>query len=356
MTVPALVLDDRATLTESLVRHDFVRGSPWALGGPKFHKEWLHFCVLADDLHLLVNFSLSDDTSAGVQRGARIARITALAHTPDGWEGDVDTFDPAETRAHPGSIALTFGPNECRFENGMYRVRIGLRERPIAADLDFVPLTQPLQAPSIPQLDGPPLRWVTMPRLVATGTIRVGDRVVRIARAPAYHDHNWGHFPWGADFAWRWGFALPTELRTPWSVVFACVTDRARHYARGQGMWVWRHRDVVRGFRAESIRVRADRRYLRPERTLKVPRVMALVWPEAFADVPRWLEATAESDGDRVTCRFEAETVAQVVVPAEEHLGVTVINEVIGRSIVDGSIRGERVAYEARSVFEFLVG
>jgi hypothetical protein len=356
MATPALVLDDRATLTEALVRHDFLRGSPWATGGRGFHKEWLHFCVLTDDVHLLVNFSVSDDTSANARRGDRVARITTLVRGRDGWDGDVDTFDPDETVAPSGSLGLAFGENRCRFEDGVYRVRLALRERPIAADLEFVPMTQPLQAPSIPQLDGPPLRWVTMPRLMASGRIRIGRRTIPVARAPAYHDHNWGHFPWGADFAWRWGFALPTDVRTPWSVVFACVTDRARHYARGQGMWVWRHRDVVRGFRAESITIRTDRRYLRPAHTLKVPRVMALVWPEAFADVPCWLEATAESDGDRVTCRFEAEHVAQVVVPAEEHFGVTIINEVTGRSIVHGNVGGERVAMEGRSVFEFLVG
>jgi hypothetical protein len=352
---PALVLDDRRHLAEALVRQDFLRGSPWASGGPGLHKEWLHFCVLTDDLHLLVNWSLSDDPSAGVARGTRLPRITVLACERGAWDGDVDTFDPAETRAVPGRLELAYGENICRFADGTYRVRVALRERPVSVDMELLPLTAPLQAPSIPQLDGPPLRWVTMPRLAATGTARVGGRTYSFARAAAYHDHNWGHFPWGADFAWRWGFALPYDARQPWSVVFACVTDRHRHYARGQGMWAWRHHDVARGFRAESITVRTDRHYLPSSHTLKGPRVMGLVWPEAFADVPRWLEATAESDGDRVRCRFEAEHLAQVVVPAEEHLGVTVINEVIGRSTVDGTIRGESFTMDCRSVFEFLV-
>jgi hypothetical protein len=354
-STPKLVLDDRGQLTDALVRHDFLRGSPWAAGGRGLHKEWLHFCVLTDELHLLINWSVSDDSSAGVPRGTRLPRITMLAHADGEWDGDVDTFHPAETRAVPGRLELAFAGNVCRFEDGVYRVRAALRDRPVAVDMELLPLTAPLQAPSIPQLDGPPLRWVTMPRLAATGTARVGDRTHAFTRVPAYHDHNWGHFPWGADFAWRWGFALPSDPREPWSVVVACVTDRHRHYARGQGMWAWRHRDVVRGFRAESITVRTDRGYLPSTNTLKVPRVMALVWPEAFADVPRWLEATAESDGDQLHCRFDADDLAQVVIPAEEHLGVTVINEVIGRSTVDGTIRGERFAMECRSVFEFLV-
>jgi hypothetical protein len=194
-----------------------------------------------------------------------------------------------------------------------------------------------------------------MPRLAATGTITVGERIHRVERATAYHDHNWGHFAWGADFGWRWGFALPRDAREPWSVVFATVTDRFRHYTRGQGLWVWRGRDVVRGFRADAIDVRSDARFVRQPHILKVPRVMGLVSPETFADVPTWLEALAESDGDRVRCRFEAESLAQVVVPAEEHLGVTVINEVAGRSTVDGCIRGETFTMDCRSVFEFLV-
>jgi hypothetical protein len=194
-----------------------------------------------------------------------------------------------------------------------------------------------------------------MPRLAATGTITVGGHTRVVTRAPAYHDHNWGHFGWGADFGWRWGFGLPRDAADPWSVVFASVTDRSRHYARGQGLWVWHGSDVVRGFRAEAIDVRSDPAFVRQARTLKIPRVMGLVSPETFADVPRWLEAVAESDGDRVRIRFESDALAQIVVPAEEHLGVTVINEVIGRSMVDGCIRGEKFATDCRSVFEFLV-
>ena len=47
-----------------LVRSDYFRCSPSRLGGPAEHKEWQHFIVHAEGIHLLVNFSLVDETYA----------------------------------------------------------------------------------------------------------------------------------------------------------------------------------------------------------------------------------------------------------------------------------------------------
>jgi hypothetical protein len=86
----------------------------------------------------------------------------------------------------------------------------------------------------------------------------------------------------------------------------------------------------------------------------KLPRVMALLSPDAVADVPRWVEMHARGDGDELCYRFEADDVAQVVIPSETDLGVTIINEVTGTSSLRGTIRGESIAVDGRAICEFL--
>jgi hypothetical protein len=93
---------------------------------------------------------------------------------------------------------------------------------------------------------------------------------------------------------------------------------------------------------------------LRPRRLFKIPRVMGLVSPEALPDVPRWVEMRARGDGDELRYRFEASDLAQVVIPSERDLGVTIINEVTGTSTLEGRIRGERIDFRGRAVCEFL--
>ena len=94
--------------------------------------------------------------------------------------------------------------------------------------------------------------------------------------------------------------------------------------------------------------------FLRPKRVLKIPRVMALLSPGAATDVPSWVEMRAQGDGDRLVYRFEAEDLAQVVIPSDTELDVTIINEVTGRSSLEGRLRGEKLSVEGRAVCEFL--
>ncbi len=83
---------------------------------------------------------------------------------------------------------------------------------------------------------------------------------------------------------------------------------------------------------------------------------MALVAPGGAADVPKLVAVKAESGGDCIELVFEAESLAQIIVPNDDSLGVTVINEVVGQLFVEGIIAGERLTISGRSTFEFLNG
>src|SRR5262249_36705713 len=150
-------------------------------------------------------------------------------------------------------IDVGFGGNRCVFRDGAYHLHAALRGRPITLELVARPVVWPALAPNIPLPDGPPLHWVVVPRLVATGRGTVAGRTHAFTDVLAYHDHNWGHFLWGQDMSWEWGFALPSDATVPWSLVFVRLTNRARTHALAQGMFLWHGRRQRRVFREHDV-------------------------------------------------------------------------------------------------------
>lgn len=350
-----LARDDPApsTLARAIRRADYTRRSPFSIGGRGGHKEWHHFCILGPEVELLVNFSMTDDVRPQARPGSEHARITVLARASQ-WDGDVEMFSPQEVRIRGGHVDLTFGPNRLLFDGEVYRITVSLAERPITADLELRPLTMPGHAPNIPLPDGPPLHWVIVPRLLASGRVTMDGREYRFENVAAYHDHNWGHFLWGHAFSWIWGFSHPIDNDVPWSMAFVRLANRTRNHTLAQGMFLWKHAFNHRVFLDDDLELRMDIGFLRPKRVLKIPRVMALLSPGTAIDVPSWVEMRAQGDGDHLVYRFEAEDVAQVVIPSDTALDVTIINEVTGRSSLEGRLRGEKLSVEGRAVCEFL--
>jgi hypothetical protein len=309
--------------------------------------------VHTEATHLLVNLNLIDDLWARDPRQAEAARLIVLART-NAWDGDVERFDDGEVEVVSGRMDARFGANTLRFDRGRYLLTVALRDRPIAAELELVPTTVPALSPNPPLGRERSLSWFFVPRLVARGTITAFGRVERVEAALAYHDHNWGHFLWGDDFSWEWGSALPSDPENAWSAVHVRMVDRGRSSARYQGLFLWRGSEPLRVFRDEEIRVACDGAF-EIGRPLRVPRIMAMLSPGTASDVPRRMEIVARGEGDELCLRFEPEDVAQVVLPSERDLdGVTVLNEVSGRVVMAGRVRGIEVAMEGSGVFEFL--
>jgi hypothetical protein len=247
-----------------------------------------------------------------------------------------------------------FGHNSLRFEGGRFLLRVALRERDLRAELELVPVCGPLAALGRPLAKGQSLSWVAVSRMVARGTITLNGQCEQVSGAPAYHDHNWGHFRWGDDFAWEWGSALPRSDSCPWSMVFYRMADRARGRVRGQSVFVWRDSELYRQFRDPDIRVTQHGRGTLPG-ALKLPRVMALLAPGTAHDVPALLEVVARDGEDEVKLCFESQSLAQVLIPDETDLtGVVTLNEVSGRVRGTGQLRGERMEMEGPGVFEFI--
>ena len=310
-------------------------------------KEWYHFCVIAPGLELIINFSLEADLRPAATQ-ASVSRLIVLART-QGWHGAVETFSPGEVSGSPTDVHLELGPHRLRFEDGVFHLAIRPQEGGLSAVLRLEPLAMPLRSQGATLGDGS-LSWVVVPALRARGSVRVGDRLFRLDGAPAYHDHNWGTWRWGSDFAWQWGFGLPAG-GSPWSLVFSRMTNRARTRELDRKLCLWRDGRLVRLFTERDVEVRPEG-YLRREHVWKVPAIMALLSPGDALDVPRTLHVTARSGQDHLTLRFDADDVAQIVIPNETDLGVTLISEVCGRLALRGCVQGEPLTAEGAGVFE----
>lgn len=331
---------------------DAFRRSPARLGGRGGYKEWQHFLLHTRDVHLLANFNLID-APWGDRRDEETGRLIVLARR-DGWDGDVDEFDADALSVTAGSIDARFGRNSLRFDGRRYHVDIALARRPVRASLAFTPRSKPAVSWHQPLSADKSLSWLFMPRLAASGWVTVGDARFEVEDAPAYHDHNWGHFRWGDDFSWEWGSALSWDPACPWSAVYMRMADRRRARVLCQGLYLWRGAEHRRIFRDEQLRVEWDGPW-RGGRALKVPRVMGLLSPGEGGDLPRVLTVRAGEGADEVTLRFAPVDAAEVVMPSEAATGaVAALHECWGEATLTGEVGGERVALEGPGVFEFV--
>lgn len=343
---------DRARIASLIRQSDYTRRSPASAGGRIGHKEWSHFCVLSDAVDLLVNFSLMDSVRPGQRHRTEVPRLTLLARD-ERWYGAVDRFETEEVQAPGGRIDLDLGANRLRFAQRRYEIDVASRSNEVAAKLCFEPLAMPALTTSIGLSSGRFMKWLVVPRMRASGEITVDGRTHCVEHAPAYHDHDWGYFDWGDDFAWEWGLVLPRDAASPWSLVYMRISDRGRLRVLSQGVLLWKHDAHARTFRGRDLRV-GQRGFLRTAGALRIPRVMSLVSPGTSADVPREMTIVAEADRDHLALDVSLLDLAQIGIPNDlGDRGVTLLSEARGSAHVEGRVRGERVCFDGPAIVEF---
>ncbi|MEN0062754.1 MAG: hypothetical protein AAGA48_11430 [Myxococcota bacterium] len=337
-------------MARAIERTDWFRRPPSRIGFEPGFKEWMHFCIYAGGLDLLVNFSEVDHPSGSDTD----VRQTLMVQMNDRWHGAIDTFPAGAIGVRGGTIEADFGPSGLRFENGRYRLWAQTHSTPeIRLDVSLSPMALPVPVYNVVVGDSPPIHWVVVPRLHATGEVSVGERRLRLDRTPAYHDHNWGHFRWGRDFAWEWGFAIPAEPHNPWSFVFARLNDRSLTRILMQTAFLWHGARPAEAFRDTEITIRHEG-LLRPSYVHKLPPVMALLSQGSATDIPARVIIEAHHATASVYVTFESRAVAQVIIPNDDDLGVTIINEVSGSCHVQGKTADGPIELTCNTVFEFL--
>lgn len=342
-------LESSPAVSRAVLRSDYFRRAP----GPdstREHREWLHFCVRASTVDVLVNFSLIDGPRVAGDLADERGYVTALVH--DGaWSGGIVGFEPADLDVSRGRIDASFGPNRLRFEDGCFHVSTRSTDPEVTVDLVLSPEVLPALAHNVPMPGGARTSWLALPRLRASGLVQVGGRVHVVDAAPAYHDHNWG-YEVGGDCAWQWGYLTPDDPASPWSCVFVRIGDRMRAATWMQGLFLWRGQNPLVGFRGREVTAREEG-LLRQDRIPKFPAAAALISPGSCADVPRTLVVTGGTRSDHLEYRFESSDIAQVVLP-EGDGRPTVINEVRGTACIRGVVAGERVEAKGPVFAEFV--
>ncbi len=335
------------TLADLTRRGGGVRWSPARRPG---FKEWFHFALSTADVDLLVNFSVTVEDIAGSPSPR--ARLVVLGSAGLGWNGGVVQAG-AGFRCEAGDLSLVMGSDGFWFEDGVFQLSACVPEAEV--DLLLRPLTLPALVRNVDLGAPEPLHWSICPRLVASGRCRLGEEQHSLRDVPAYHDHNWGAFVWGADFSWEWGFCLPDNLDCPWSVTFVRMRDRSRERVRTACVFLWKGAIQKRVFRGQAVKVTRSG-LLRARGVPTFPRVMRLLVPGPATDVPQALEVSARRDGDELRIIFEPDSVARIAVPHDKAPGMTLIQEAAGRFAVEGTVDGERVTFSGRTTVEFLHG
>ncbi len=337
-------------MIEQLQQHGFWRRPSLPRRRGVGHREWIHVCVTADDLTLIVNASITDDLRPAAAPGRERMRLVVLARSRGTWHGDVDELDPGDADVAAGRLSARLGEVRIDRDGGALTLRGRLRGQPIGFDLALTPTTVPSVAHNVALGDGRPINWCVVPALAASGTVTVAGREHVLAAAPAYHDHNWGHFD-QQDVLWHWGHAHGGDVTT----VVSCLFDRARTTTFLQTLMLWRGPRLQRIFRGAELTF-VPRGFIRRARRLTVPRSAALLIDGDATEVPRTLEVHAHQDGDELRGQFDSEDLARIVVPDDASGSAVVIHEVVGRLRLAGTVAGAPVALDAPAIFEFLRG
>jgi hypothetical protein len=340
-------------MTAVLAGSDFLRAPVLAATHPEGFKEWHHFVIHGPGRHILINLSLTDETTS-TGRHRLVPRVIVIAHD-DRWTGAVERFDGAALDVSADLGELTIGGSRMTVGVSGYRVWIDLPEQGIRGDLTFTPVSRPFVVNNQPVGEGR-MSWLFVPRLRADGWLHIGGREHRIEDELAYHDHNWGRFRWGDDFGWVWGTILPRDSGNPWSMVFLQMTDRRRLHYLSQALYVWYDDEPAAIFRHAALTTESAGTLAHgPDCTLPPP--MRLLLDGAAPGVPGRFRIAAARVDDEVHAEFRAVSYARLAQPSELSLTrSTVLCETNGTATVTGRVGGRQIDFIGAGVFEFLYG
>jgi hypothetical protein len=312
-------------------------------------KEWHHVIVFGDQIDLLVNFSAAPSPAGGDRW---CVRLIVLVHA-DEWRGWTETADIPRAELDSGATGIRLGRHRLEIGDRGYSLYVDAPQHGLHAELALQPLTAPLIVHNQEITPSRRLHWRAQPRLSAHGAVTVAGQHHALVGALAYHDHNWGAFQWGDDFAWEWGIALPAD-DGDWAVLYSALLNRARTVLTAEQLLLWRGRDAALVAASGEVSSRAHGTLSRAA-GLRLPPVMALLQPRTACDLPERLDVAACNGVGRVGLSFRPGPNAQIVIPSErDPLGDVTIHECIGPVRVEYDAGREHHVWEGRGVFEFV--
>ena len=318
------------------------------------YKEWMHFCIRLPgerNGHLLVNVNVTESLVRGVS--IRAPKLIVLAEL-DEWTGNIESFSSESVWGPAGGLDVRLGGNRIRWQAGSFR--LSLQSSTLSAELSLRPVVMPSVSSSVSFGPDHAMHWVVLPRLETSGWVRIAGRRLTLERELAYHDHNWGHFRWGGDLSWEWGFVHPDDPSCPFNVVLLRVSDGGRHRTLAQSVLLWEGERLLRTFQNREIRVALSGSH-RARRPLTLPKIASVLLPGTSSGVPATLEIVAAGLTDRFGLRFDTSSKARVAIPSDlDPCRLVLLNEASGRARVSGTTRGRSFDFAGRAMMEFVRG
>ena len=302
--------------------------------------EWQHFVILDGNRGILLNFNLHSDTSP-------VTRVLALSTDGHTWRGGVEEV-AATLRA--GTVDCFFGRSSVRLTAEGYRIHLATQH--IEGELHLEPISSPLYIPGIRLDPHHRFHWLSVPRMVASGRLRVGGEPWSFERIPAYHDHNWGSFSPHADYSWEWGFALPVEEEQPWSAVFMRVSDRARHRCRVQGLALWRDGRLFASFRDAELQCRSEGIH-HPPHSLVVPEALSHT-VSTGGSMPQIFRMSASRGQDHLELELIPGATSRILLPSGENTAM--LSEALASVTLCGIIQERTVNFRGIGMLEVTDG
>lgn len=306
------------------------------------YSEWHHFTFNDDrcGLYGIFNLALSGDVRDQERGRAGVSLVVCEGRRS--WRGTMNLYAADETSFASGALALAVGGNSVAFREGRYVVAGALKDRSIVLEATWTPRASALRVENIGGL----INTFILPRLTVEGVLSIDGREHRL-EATGYHDHNWGHWSWGRDLGWDWGYILEPEAQggtAAVSIVFGQVTDAARAAARSDlVLLVWIGERCEQIFLDDAVEI-AVAGELSGVDVPRVPGLLAMLDP-GRPQIPRRLFIRAAEGEDRLEISFEVESALQFLIPHPSAVGNTRISELVGRYQVRGILGGRPVDF-----------
>lgn len=299
------------------------------------YKDWLHLNVFDHRSGIigLVNTSLH-----GSPEDPRTRVVgAALFDVPDiGWVGNLVVRGLGEARVGATAVGLDAVGLGIDHASGTVAASADLPDDRFSVTMRATALEDAVMVDRPLPLGSGWISWYVVPRLAATGRLRVGDTVVSLDGASAYHDHNWGRWHWGDDFGWDWGSFLASPPGP--AVVLARTTDRLRRRP-GPAFLLVAGPGAHRRFGGSAVTVRTEGRLDGPLR--RVPGAMAALRSDRAAPrLPAHVRVSADDGLDRVEVNFAARACTQLVLADPVHHGHSFVHELTGTFTLAGRIGG----------------
>jgi hypothetical protein len=311
------------------------------------YKDWLHLNVFdhASGAVGLVNVSLT-----GAPRDPRSRAVgTALLHVPDhGWAGNLEALGFAEAQIGPAAIGLEHVALAVDYATGTVAASAHFEEEGFALEARTRSLVPAFSIEEPLPLGPGWFSWYAVGRLSVAGEARVDGRVLPLAAASAYHDHNWGRWHWGDDLGWDWGAFVAPEPGP--AVILIRVTDRKHETAQPPALVVH-----LEGRRRtfSGPRIVIEERERLATRLRRVPGSLAALHSDrADPDLPARITVRADDGFDLLRIEFESRAAAQVITADPAVRGYGFIHEIPGEFRCEGRVAGTRFACEGLGVVE----